>query len=74
MIAEGDEGEAAGMRGFDVQGHRGALGHLPDHTVAGYALAGRLGATSVELDVRLSADGVPVVWHDPVLVPRRCRA
>ncbi len=59
--------------GFDVQGHRGALGYLPENSGAGFALAARLGATSVELDVRLSADGVPMVWHDPVLDLRRCR-
>ena len=57
-----------------MQGHRGALGHLPENTLAGFEVAASLGATSVELDVRLSADGVPMVWHDPVLDPARCRS
>ncbi len=63
---------SAGRADFDVQGHRGALGYRPGNTLAGFELAGRLGASAVELDVRLSADGVAVVWHDPVLTPGTC--
>ncbi|MEP7160028.1 MAG: glycerophosphodiester phosphodiesterase family protein [Dermatophilaceae bacterium] len=63
---------SAGRAGFDVQGHRGALGYRPGNTLAGFELAGRLGASAVELDVRLSADGVAVVWHDPVLTSGTC--
>lgn len=48
-----------------VVGHRGAAGHHPDNSLEGFAAARDLGATWVELDVRLSADGVAVLSHDP---------
>ena len=48
-----------------VIGHRGAAGHHPDNSLEGFAAARDLGATWVELDVRLSADGVVVLSHDP---------
>jgi glycerophosphoryl diester phosphodiesterase len=45
-------------------GHRGAAGHAPENTLAAIRKAAELGAHMVELDVRLSADGVPVLSHD----------
>jgi glycerophosphoryl diester phosphodiesterase len=50
-----------------VIGHRGAAGRAPENTLAGIRRAARLGAAWVEFDVRLSADGTPVVIHDPTL-------
>lgn len=50
-----------------VIGHRGASGLAPENTVAAFGLAVEQGADAIELDVRLSVDGVPVVFHDPVL-------
>lgn len=50
-----------------VVGHRGARREAPENTLAAFATAARQGATWVELDVRLSADGHPVVVHDAVL-------
>jgi glycerophosphoryl diester phosphodiesterase len=44
--------------------HRGAAGEAPENTMAAFALALRQGADGIELDVHLSADGVPVVIHD----------
>lgn len=48
-----------------VVGHRGAAGHHPDNSIEGFRAAADLGADWVELDVRLSSDGVPVLSHDP---------
>jgi glycerophosphoryl diester phosphodiesterase len=48
-------------------GHRGAGGEAPENTLAAFELAARQGADGVEFDVHLSADGVPVVIHDPHL-------
>ena len=59
---------------FDVEGHRGAKGLVVENTLAGFTAAFDAGVTGVELDVRLTADGEVVVWHDPVLLPLKCRA
>lgn len=50
-----------------VIAHRGASGHAPENTMAAFELALQQGADAIELDVRLTADGVPVVLHDPTL-------
>ena len=47
--------------------HRGASGSAPENTIAAFELALVEGADAIELDVRLTADGVPVVLHDPTL-------
>jgi glycerophosphoryl diester phosphodiesterase len=50
-----------------VIGHRGAAAHAPENTLAGFACAARLGVRWIELDVQLTSDGVPVVFHDDQL-------
>jgi glycerophosphoryl diester phosphodiesterase len=50
-----------------VIGHRGAAGSAPENTLQSFATAMSDGADALEFDVRLSADGVPVVMHDPTL-------
>jgi len=49
---------------FRIIAHRGASAAAPENTLAAIAGAADLGARSVELDVMLSADGVPVIIHD----------
>jgi len=44
--------------------HRGASAHAPENTLAAFELAHQQGADGIELDVKLSADGIPVVIHD----------
>ena len=50
-----------------VIGHRGAMAYAPENTLASFREARRRGATWVEIDVKLTADGVPVVMHDASL-------
>lgn len=50
-----------------VIGHRGASGLAPENTRESLKLAVSQGADALEFDVRLSADGVPVLMHDPTL-------
>jgi len=50
-----------------IVGHRGAAGLAPENTLASFRAAMECGADWVELDVRFSLDGVPVVIHDPKL-------
>lgn len=52
---------------FDLQGHRGARGLCPENTLPSFEAALDLGVTSIETDVQLTADGVPVLCHDPFL-------
>jgi len=52
--------------------HRGARAHAPENTIASFVLAARLGATGLESDVWLTADGQAVLDHDG-LVGRRPR-
>jgi len=50
-----------------VIAHRGDSAHRPENTLASFAGALEVGATVVELDVQLTADGHVVVFHDPTL-------
>jgi glycerophosphoryl diester phosphodiesterase len=50
-----------------IMGHRGAMGHAPENTMASFRLAQTMGVDAIELDVHLSADGHLVVLHDETL-------
>ena len=54
---------------LDLQGHRGARGLAPENTLAGFRLALRIGVTTIESDVAVTRDGIPVLSHDPALNP-----
>jgi glycerophosphoryl diester phosphodiesterase len=47
--------------------HRGARAHAPENTLEAFRLAARLGATGLESDVWLTADGEAVLDHDGVV-------
>ena len=47
--------------------HRGARAHAPENTIEAFSLALKLGATGLESDVWVTADGVPVLDHDGVV-------
>lgn len=44
--------------------HRGAMGYAPENTLAAFSLALEKGSDAIELDLRMTRDGVPVVLHD----------
>jgi glycerophosphoryl diester phosphodiesterase len=52
-------------RGPLVFGHRGAAGYRPEHTLASYELAIRLGADVIEPDLVSTSDRVLVARHEP---------
>ena len=54
----------------DIIAHRGACGDAPENTMAAMQQAVEQGARWIEVDVALSADGVPVIFHDETL--ERC--
>lgn len=50
-----------------VIAHRGSSGLAPENTLASLHLAGQQGVKWVEIDVMLSGDGIPVIFHDDSL-------
>ncbi len=50
-----------------IVGHRGARGLWPENTIEGFCRTIAFGIDAIELDIALTADGVPVVHHDPAL-------
>ncbi|MDD9904604.1 MAG: glycerophosphodiester phosphodiesterase [Rhodospirillaceae bacterium] len=58
---------------FDLQGHRGARGLMPENTLPAFAKALSLGVSTLELDTGVAADGVVVVSHDRTLNPALTR-
>ena len=57
---------------FDLQGHRGARGDLPENSIPGFLLAVEQGADTIELDVVTSADSQVVVSHEPWMSAEIC--
>ncbi|PYR77485.1 MAG: glycerophosphodiester phosphodiesterase [Acidobacteria bacterium] len=47
-----------------IIGHRGAAGHRPEHTLAGYRLAAEMGADYIEPDLVSTKDGVLIARHE----------
>jgi glycerophosphoryl diester phosphodiesterase len=47
-----------------IIGHRGAPGHRPEHTLAGYRLAAEMGADYVEPDLVSTKDGILIARHE----------
>jgi len=50
---------------FLVVGHRGASGYRPEHTLASYEVAARLGADYIEPDLVVTKDKVLIARHEP---------
>jgi glycerophosphoryl diester phosphodiesterase len=46
-------------------GHRGEPESFPENSLAGFEAVLRAGAACIETDVQITADGVPVLCHDP---------
>lgn len=48
--------------------HRGEPEHLPENSLEGFRAVLEAGATLLETDVQVTADGIPVLSHDPSLL------
>lgn len=55
--------EADTLMHFDIVAHRGVHDEFPENTLDAFRRAVELGADAIELDVRLTADRVPIVIH-----------
>lgn len=53
------------MKQFDLQGHRGARGLLPENTIPSFLLAVDLGVNTLEFDLVVTQDQKLLVSHEP---------
>ena len=58
---------------FDLQGHRGARGLVPENTLPAFQRALDLGVDTIECDMAITKDGVVVIHHDLWLNPDTAR-
>lgn len=50
---------------FDLQGHRGTRGHLPENTIPGFLKAIDYGVDTIEFDVVVTRDKKLIISHEP---------
>ncbi|CAM2067985.1 Esterase-like activity of phytase family protein [Sulfidibacter corallicola] len=58
---------------FDAQGHRGGRNQRPENTIPAMEVALDNLMTTLELDCGVTADGIPVLGHDPYLSSAKAR-
>jgi len=63
----------AAAGGFDLQGHRGARGLMPENTLPAFARALEIGVSTLELDLAVTRDREVVVMHNPSFEPALTR-
>jgi glycerophosphoryl diester phosphodiesterase len=69
LVYERPFSEEVRQGGFDIMAHRGGgrnseyLG-VSENSIEMIAIAERFGSTGIEIDLRLSKDGVPFLYHD----------
>lgn len=57
---------------YDLQGHRGSRGLMPENTIPAMIKALDLGATTLELDLAITKDGDVILSHEPYMNPVIC--
>lgn len=57
---------------FDLQAHRGGRGETTEESLRAFAKSLELGVSTLELDIVLSKDSQPMVWHDPTIQADKC--
>lgn len=57
---------------FDLQSHRFGRGEWTEESELGVIESQKLDVTTLEFDIVISEDGVPVVWHDPTIQADKC--
>ena len=62
----------AAPSGFDLQAHRGGRGETTEESLRAFAKSLELGVSTLELDIAITKDGHPVVWHDPTIDAQKC--
>lgn len=57
---------------FDLQAHRGGRGEVTEGSLRAFAKSLEIGVSTLELDVVLTRDRQPLVWHDPTIDAEKC--
>jgi glycerophosphoryl diester phosphodiesterase len=57
---------------FDLQAHRGGRGETTEESLRAFAKSLELGVSTLELDIAITSDGQPIVWHDPTIDAEKC--
>ena len=55
---------AADPGAFDLQSHRGGRGETTEESLRAFAKSLELGVSTLELDIVLTRDNQPLVWHE----------
>lgn len=63
---------AAQAPDFDLQAHRGGRGEATEQSLRAFARSLELGVSTLELDVVLTRDRQPLVWHDSTIAAEKC--
>ncbi len=57
---------------FDLQAHAGGRGQATGESLRAFAKSIELGVSTLELDINVTKDQQPLVWHDPIIEPQQC--
>ena len=63
---------AAELPQFDLQAHAGGRGEATGESLRAFAKSLELGVSTLELDINITKDRQPLVWHDPIIEPQQC--
>jgi glycerophosphoryl diester phosphodiesterase len=72
VVSNGSTAAAEPAADFDLQSHRGGRGETTEESLRAFGKSLELGVSTLELDIVISADGQPMVWHDPVVQADKC--
>lgn len=68
----GSNNNRGGCDRIGVQAHRGGLGLRSEESLWAFAKALEIGVDTLEMDTILTADGIPVIWHDHKILATKC--
>ena len=63
---------AAESPDFDLQAHAGGRGETTGESLRAFAKSIELGVSTLELDINITRDRQPLVWHDPIIESQQC--
>jgi glycerophosphoryl diester phosphodiesterase len=74
MVAIAPSAAAAELPRFDLQAHAGGRGQATGESLRAFTKSLELGVSTLELDINITKDHQPLVWHDPIIKPQQCSA